>query len=98
MLRHRLAVAGFCTLLAISGLIIAQTAGPTPAPRAAVVKWVRTRAGWQIANWEQSGATHRPALHPALLAAFIALASVAALIAFSDGASSHLDPSEQTAS
>jgi hypothetical protein len=96
--RHRLAVAGLCFVLAVTGVIIAQTARPTAGPPTAAMKWVRGRGGWQAAHWEHAHPTHRPALHPVLLAAFIAMASVGALIAFSRSSQEHFDRSDKTSS
>ena len=80
---QRLAVAGLCILLVAGGLLLAHRAGPATGPPDSTRHWVRARDGWQIARWERVEPTRHPALHPGLLAAFIALTSVTALMAFS---------------
>jgi hypothetical protein len=82
--RHRWAVVGLCGLLAIAGLILAQTAIPSvPGPGAAAkVKWVRTRDGWQVARWEQRRTAYRVPLHPVLVATLVGLVSATLLVAF----------------
>jgi hypothetical protein len=82
--RHRWAVAGFCVILVIAGLILAQTAIPSvPAPGAAVkVKWVRTRDGWQVAGWEHRRTAYRVSLHPVLVATLVGLVSATLWVAF----------------
>ena len=96
--RHRWAVAGFCVLLAIAGLILAQTAIPSvPASGAAAkVKWVRTRDGWQVARWEQRLPGYRVSLHPVLVATFIGLVSATVLVAFPHQTAKPSSHDEQT--
>ncbi len=79
---HRLAVATLCLVLVLLGLLLSQTAELAPPP-VATPKWVYGSDGWQLALWEHEVPTYTPALHPAVLATFLAMASLTALLAFS---------------
>ena len=79
--RQRLLLAGFCLLLLAIGPGIELSGISRPAEPAAQ-KWVRTREGWQRAAWDEKPQGLHGALHPALVALFMALASAGVLIAF----------------
>ncbi len=79
---HRLAVATLCLILVLLGVLLSRTAEPATPP-VATPKWVHGSDGWQLALWEHEVPTYTPALHPAVLATFLAMASLTALLAFS---------------
>lgn len=79
---HRLTVAALCLVLVLLGMFLSESAEPAPPPEP-TQKWVHGSHGWQLALWEHDVPTYTPALHPAVLAAFLAMASLTALLAFS---------------
>jgi hypothetical protein len=93
---HRLAVAVLCVLLGAAGLMLAETAEPAAPPPVATMKWVRAREGWQLATCENEQPTRCPALHPLVLATFITMASITALLAFSRARSDEPDRHDPT--
>jgi len=89
------------TLLGCLGVATAACLmGPSPvrsgaARQAEPLAWVRTRHGWQRPTWQQPP-PHQSRLHPAVVAAFVVLASVLALCAFAPGKT--VDPDLQSIS
>lgn len=79
---HRTLIAALCVLLVALAWLVVESAPESAAPAANSPRWVRTRDGWRRAEWHQPHVAAEPRLHPALVAAFVGLASTTALMAF----------------
>ena len=71
-------------LVAVGWLAAEVPLSGTPPATGLQTDWRRTRDGWQRMNWlSEEVPLRRPALHPGLVALFVLLLSVTALVAFS---------------
>ena len=86
-------------LVALIGFAVAWRDSRTPPVQAddpAQREWVRTKDGWERPVWRT--ASHRPRLHPGLVAAFMTLTSLGCLVAASPSRSSIATPNATGAS
>jgi len=69
-------------MVGLLGWLAVQNAESEPSHAPPEARWVRTRDGWQTADWDRAAPPVPPTLHPTLVAAFMACGSAAALLAF----------------
>ena len=69
-------------MVGLLGWLAVQNAESETSPKQPETRWVRTRDGWQAADWDRPAPPAPPKLYPTLVAAFIACGSAAALLAF----------------
>ena len=70
-------------VMLVAGAAMFQPSPPAPQDRPQEsVRWVRTRHGWEKAEWLRPPAVYQPRLHPLVVGAGLTLAAVLALLWF----------------